>query len=134
MVKDTTKVTGWLGWVYFAGFVLLISGVFQVIAGLTALFNSDVYAVQNGTVIVFDLTTWGWIHLALGVVAMCVGTALFSGQTWARFVAIVLASVNLVAQFTFMSTYPLWSGIAMVLSGIVIYALLVHGGEAAVDA
>jgi hypothetical protein len=133
MAKEV-NVTGWVGWVYFAGFVLLINGVFQVIAGLTALLNDKFYAAQQGTLVVFDLTTWGWIHLLFGIVAMCVGTALFSGRAWARFTAVVLASLNLVTYFAFMSEYPLWSGIAMVLNVLVIYALVVHGNEAAVDA
>ncbi len=48
-----TEVTGWVGWIYFAAFALLISGIFQIIAGLVALLNSDFYAVAAGTVMIF---------------------------------------------------------------------------------
>ncbi len=128
------QVTGWVGWVYFAGFILLISGIFQIIAGLAALLNQDFYLAQNGTVVVFDLTTWGWVHVILGIIVMCVGTALFSGKVWARIIAVILASLSLIANFVFISAYPIWSITLIVLDAIIIYALTVHGGEAAIEA
>jgi hypothetical protein len=35
----------------------------------------------------FDATTWGWIHLLVGLLAAVAGWGLLSGQTWARVVA-----------------------------------------------
>lgn len=132
MVREITKVTKWVGVVYFAAFVLLINGIFHVITGLTALFSGDVFVDQGGKLIVFDLATWGWIHLASGILIMCIGTALFSGRAWARVVAVILASLSLIIHFAFLSAYPLWSGIIMLLDVVVIYALIVHGDEASV--
>jgi hypothetical protein len=59
--------------------------------------------------------------------------SLFSGSAWARVVGTVLVSLNLMAQFVFVSVYPVWSIIMMVVDVMVIYALTVHGGEARVD-
>jgi hypothetical protein len=126
--------TGWVGWVYFAAFMLLFNGVFQMIAGLTALLNDKYYAVKENTLVVFDITTWGWIHLAIGLFVICTGMALFNGSTWARVVAIIAASLIFIAQFAFIGVYPIWSIVAMVLSLLVFYALLVHGNEARLDA
>jgi hypothetical protein len=129
--RGQVEVTGWVGWVYLAAFVLLLSGIFQLIAGLVALLNGGVYAISDGTVMIFNLTTWGWIHLILGIVVVCTGTALFSGKTWARVVAVILAIINLVTFFLFIGVHPLWSIIVMVLDLLVIYALTVHGNEVA---
>lgn len=127
------EVTGWVGWVYFAGFMMLMAGIFQTVLGLTALLNDKFYLALQGRLLVFDFTTWGWIHLLLGIVIIVAGTSLFSGRMWARAVGVVLASLSLLAQFAYVSAYPVWSIILMVISVLVIYALTVHGGEAAVD-
>ncbi len=127
--RQEVKVTGWVGWAYFAAFVLLLSGIFQIIAGLVALLNGDVYAIEDGTAMIFDLTTWGWIHLLLGIVVVCVGTALFSGRTWARVVAVIFAILNLVTFFTFIGVHPIWASIVIILDVLVIYSLTVHGEE-----
>jgi hypothetical protein len=132
--NNNQEVTGWVGWVYFAGFMLVLTGIFQTIAGLTALLNDEFYLLLERQLVVFDFTTWGWIHMLLGIVIICAGTALFSGKKWARIVGVILATLNFIAQFAWVQAYPIWSIIAMVLDILVIYALTVHGHEAAVDA
>lgn len=133
MAQNNNNVTGWVGWVYFAAFMVLLAGIFQLISGFAALLNPDYFRVVNGTLVAFDLTTWGWIHLLLGIALLCVGTALFSGRTWARVVAIILAMLNLLAQFAFLSEYPIWSVIIIAVDVLVIYALTVHGREVIED-
>lgn len=127
------QVTGWVGWVYFAAFMLVIIGFFQGILGLTALLNDHFYVAMNGTLLVFNYATWGWIHLIFGIVALVTGTALFNGSTWARVVAVILVGINFLMQFAFVSVYPVWSIILMVVDVLVLYALTVHGREIAYD-
>lgn len=131
--NDSRQVTGWVGWVYFASFMLLLTGVFQVIMGFTALLNDKFYVVGAHTLVAFDITTWGWIHLLLGLLMIIVGVSLFAGRMWARVTAIILASLNFIAQFAFLGVYPWWSLIAMLLDVFVIYALTVHGDEVTLD-
>jgi len=132
-INNRDEVTGWVGWVYFAGFMMMIMGVFQLIAGLTALLNDQFYVVTSKHLVAFDVTTWGWVQLLLGIVVITAGMSLFSGRTWARVVGVLLASANLVAQFAFVNAYPIWSIIMMVVDVLVIYALTVHGGEARIE-
>ena len=124
------EVTGWVGWVYFAGLLLLFAGIFQLVNGFTALLNDTFFLVREENLVVFDFTTWGWVHLLLGLFLVCTGVALFSGNGWARVVAIVLVSLNFVAQFVFLSAYPIWSVIVMIIDLLILYALTVHGDEA----
>lgn len=130
---EEKQVTGWVGWVYFAGFLMMLTGVFQMVMGLAALLNDKFYVAQEGRLLVFDFTTWGWVHIVFGLVVLLAGTSLLSGATWARVVGVVLATFNFILQFAFVGAYPIWSIIMMVIDLLVIYALTVHGGEARVE-
>ena len=77
----------------------------------------------------FDLTSWGWIHLVLGLALILVGVLLMRGSTFARVLGIALVAVNLIAQFSWATVYPFWSMIMIALDVVIIYALVVHGGE-----
>jgi len=128
------EVTGWIGWIYFAGFMMLLIGFFQAVIGLTALLNDKFFVSLNGRLLVWNFTGWGWIHLIFGIVVLLAGMSLFTGSTWSRVVATILVTVNLMTQFVFVSVYPVWSIIMMVIDVLVLYALTVHGSEARVAA
>lgn len=132
-VNTTSTPSGWVGWVYFAAFMLIAVGFFQTILGFTALLNDEFLVSVNGTLLLFDYTTWGWIHLIIGIVSMVVGTGLFNGSRTARVIAIVLVLLNFTAQFAFVSVYPVWSIIIMVVDILVLYALTVHADEVTLE-
>jgi hypothetical protein len=48
-----------------------------------------------------DLSTWGWIHLVLGVVVVICGFGVFTGNVLARAVAVILAGLSMLANFLF---------------------------------
>ncbi len=130
MVNNSSKqVTGWVGWIYFAGFMMLILGILQMIAGLTALLNDKFYAVGQENLLAFDFTTWGWIHLTVGLVVTLAGMAVVSGHLWGRIIAVLLAIISIIANFVFLPAYPLWSFTVIIIDVFVIYALTVHGKE-----
>ncbi len=122
--------TGWVGVVVFAGVMLLLTGGFQVIEGLVALFKDDYYVTtRNGLVLTFDYTTWGWTHLLLGTLAVLTGIGVFLGQMWARVLGIIVAVVSAFANMMFLPAYPVWGTIVIATDVLVIYALAVHGRE-----
>jgi hypothetical protein len=124
-------VTGWVGWVFFAGLMMITLGAFHALAGLVALFNSDFYVVtSDGLVVSLDYTAWGWLHLVFGVLLVAVGVAVMRGQTWGRMAGIAIAIASALVNLLFLAAYPVWSTIAITLDVIVIYALSVHGAEA----
>lgn len=129
MAKSTNEVSGWVGWVYFAGFMMLIMGILEMISGLVALLKDTYFVVGASNLLVFDYTTWGWVHLLIGLVVMMAGSAVISGRMWGRVVAIVLAVFSTIANFAFISAYPIWSVIVIVVNVLIIYALTVHGNE-----
>ena len=111
------------GWVQFAGIVLFIAGFFSVIWGLAALLNDDVVHVGGQGVLIADFTTWGWAHLIVGSVMMMAAFGLMAGRGWARWLAIIFATINAMVQVGAFSAFPLWSLVAIGLDVTVIYQL-----------
>lgn len=128
-MAQKVTVSGWVGWIFFASAMLLILGGIQVIAGLVGIFNPDFYVSTAAGLIAFNYTTWGWVHLILGVVALAVGVGILTGNTLARALAVFVTALSMLGNIAFLSAYPLWSILALVVGGFVIYALTMHGDE-----
>ncbi|GAB3309025.1 membrane protein [Geodermatophilus aquaeductus] len=129
-VPNREPMSGWAGWVVFAGVMLITLGAFQIVEGLVALFDDGFYAVTSGGLVVdVDYNTWGWIHLAIGVIGVLAGLGLLAGNMVARVVGVGIALVSALANLVFISAYPLWSVIMITIDVIVIFAIIVHGRE-----
>jgi hypothetical protein len=127
---EPQTTTGWVGWIVFAGVMMLVLGMFHAFQGLIALFQQDYYLVAaNGLTVHLNYTGWGWTHLIFGIVVVAAGAALLVGQMWARVVAVVLAVLSAVVNAGFLAAYPVWSAIMIGVDILVIWALTVHGGE-----
>ena len=122
--------SGWVGWVFFGGVMLMMMGGFQIIQGLVALFDDGFYLVRpNGLVVDVNYNAWGWAHLLIGIVAVLAGVGLVAGNMLARIVGVAAAFVSALVNLAFISAYPLWSSLVILLDVIVIYAIVVHGRE-----
>lgn len=122
--------TGWTGWITFAGAIMMLLGVFQSIAGLAALFNSDYYHVRpNGMVLHVNYTVWGIVHLLLGITIFLSGLGVLTGNVLARTVGVVLAMLSAVVNLTFVAAQPAWALTIVAVDVVVIYSLVVHGSE-----
>lgn len=67
----------------FAGVVLLVDGVLEVVKGIAGIASDDVYTRISNYTFKFDITAWGWIHLILGVFLVLVGWGILKGVAWA---------------------------------------------------
>jgi hypothetical protein len=126
------EATGWVGWISFGGFLMILSGIFQSIAGLVAIFRDNFFVVSsnsNQLLVIHDIKTWGWVNLTIGIVVMLAGFALFSGRMWSRVLAVLFAMGAAIANLVSITLYPIWSIIAITLSVLVMYAVIVHGSE-----
>lgn len=119
----------WAGWIAFASLMMIMMGAFNAIEGLTGVFVDDFYVTTPENVLVFDVTTWGWVHLVVGVLVAITGAVLLTGAAWARVLTVVFAILNAVAQLAFAAVYPVWSLIVITLCVVVIWAVVVHGGD-----
>jgi hypothetical protein len=124
------EASGWaVGFILFAAILMIMSGIFQALQGLIAIFENEFYVATRNYTFQFDATSWGWIHLLLGLVVAFAGYGLLSGRTWARVVAITLAVLSAIANFLFIPYYPFWSLLIITLDIFVIWAVCAHGGD-----
>jgi hypothetical protein len=124
------QTSGWaVGFIMFAAIMMIMVGIFQALQGLVAIFENEFYVATRNYLFQFDATTWGWIHLLLGLVVAFAGYGLLSGRTWARVVAITLAVLSAIANFLFIPYYPFWSLLIITLDIFVIWAVAAHGGD-----
>ncbi|MBL1087348.1 hypothetical protein JK359_36285 [Streptomyces actinomycinicus] len=117
----------------FAGVMLLVAGILGVFRGIMAIAHDDVFVTTPNYVFKFDLTSWGWIHLVLGVIAVIVGCGLFSLAMWARVAGVGIAALVIIANFLSLPYYPVWSVVMIALSGFIIWALCVVQPDEAVE-
>jgi hypothetical protein len=106
-----------------AAALLFVAGLVAVFQGISALANDEVFVRTPNYVFEFDLTTWGWVHLILGIIAILIAGGLAVGADWARVSAIIIASLSIIAQFLWLPYYPAWAILIIVLDLIVIWAV-----------
>ena len=117
MTQPTSTGQDWaLGLTAFAAIFMMISGVVTAIQGIVALANSEFYVVGQEYTFEFDITAWGWILLLLGIVVAAVGVFLFMGQTWARWTALVIVALSMIANFAWVPYYPVWASSSWLLT------------------
>ena len=118
-----------VGLTVFAGIMMIMAGGFQSIAGLVALFENEFYVTTRNYLLKFDATSWGWIHLLIGLMVFFAGFAVMSGQTWGRVVGITLAVLSALSNFAFIPYYPFWALAIIALDVFIIWALAAHGRD-----
>ncbi|MEU6877463.1 hypothetical protein [Streptomyces sp. NPDC046712] len=122
--QSTGSGAAWAsGGTMFAGVLMLVIGVMDILQGIVAIAEDDVYTRVGDYIFKFDLTSWGWIHLCLGIVVAIAGAGILMGTGWGRIAGIALASLNVIAQFLFLPYHPWWALFSMAISIFVIWAL-----------
>lgn len=118
-----------VGWTFFAGTMMALMGGWWIFAGLIALFNDEFYVATSEWVFKFDATTWGWIHLLIGLVVLAAGFAVFTGAIWARTIGVIIAVLAALAAFAWLPWYPVWGAVLIAVAVAVIWALTAHGRD-----
>ncbi|MEV3853874.1 hypothetical protein AB0J38_06055 [Streptomyces sp. NPDC050095] len=120
---------GWAtGGTVFAGVLMLVSGVLGVLNGIAGIAKDDVYGRIGDYVYSFNLSTWGWIHLIIGILVAITGWGILKGADWARGAGIGLAALYIVEYFMFLPYAPVWSVISIGIGVFVIWALATDPG------
>lgn len=129
MEQSVEERTGWVGWIFFAGFMMILVGTLNAIYGLVALFNDEWVVWGNRGAVLLDITAWGWVHALLGLVVVLAGIGVMMGNLAARIVAVIVVGVSLVVNFAAIPVYPIWSLVAIAIELLVLWSLIVHGRE-----
>ncbi len=121
----------WGTWVAFAAILLMLSGVFSVIAGLAAVFDDDyIGGAANGEIFLLNTTALGIFWIVVGVIKAWAGFALIQGREWARMVAIVVCSIHAVLALLSLTSQPFLSIVFIVFNVVVLYGVTVRWEEA----
>jgi len=121
---EEPAASGWaMGGLAFAGTVMIVIGIFQIIAGLVAIFDDDFYVVTANYTFDLDTSVWGWVHLIVGLLVFFTGWSLLARRAWAGVATIMLASLSAVVNFFFIPYYPFWSLLIIALDIWVIWAV-----------
>jgi hypothetical protein len=118
-----------LGTVLTAGVLLSVLGGFHMLLGLLAV-NGDNEVIIK-TTYAFELTesTWGWLHLGFGVVALGIGIGMLMGRSWAYVFALCLAFLSALGSFAFLPQAPIWSALIIAFDVLVLRALVIELNE-----
>jgi len=119
MSTNPSRVTGW--WI-FAGTMLGILGILNVIWGIAAIGNSHFFTA-NAHFIFSNLNTWGWVTLVIGVVELFAAASLYTGGGFGRWIGIFAAAMSALAALLSSSVAPFWALCIFALAIIVIYEL-----------
>jgi len=107
----------------FAGLLLLIVSLLDILQGLSAVANDELYAQTEQYLYELDLTAWGWVHIVLGVLGVLVAVGILLRADWALFTGIIVASLSVLTNFMFLPIYPAWSAFIIGFNVLVIWAL-----------
>lgn len=116
------------GWVIFAGTMLMIVGVLNVIYGIAAIDDANFY-VNGANYVISDLNTWGWVVLITGAVQFLAAFGVWARNTFATWLGIAFACLNAIGVLLMLPAYPLLSIALFAVDVLVVYGLAVHGGR-----
>jgi hypothetical protein len=121
----------WAGWITFAAVILTLVGTLTLIQGFLALFDDGYFVVpREEDLLLLEFSAWGAIMLFWGALLVVAGLSLAAGRAWARWVAVIVACLHVIVQIGFLSAYPIWSAIMILLDVVVIFALTARWDEA----
>ena len=116
------------GWIAFAGIMLAIIGILNVIYGIAAIGDSSFF-VHNTKYILSNLNTWGWVTLIIGVIQVLAAFSIWSGGEFGRWIGIFIAGVSMIGALLSLPAYPLWSLAVFAIDVLIIYGLAAYGGQ-----
>lgn len=116
------------GWVTFAGVMILMLAVLNVIRGIAAISDSKFW-VGDQKYVIHDLHTWGWVILIIGIIEIFVAFGIWSGGSWSRWIGVFIATLNAIWALFFIPAAPFWALTLFAIAIFVIYGLAAHGGR-----
>ena len=117
------------GRVVFAAVLLLIAGTLNIIYGIGALDDANIF-VNDKRYIFTNLNTLGWVLIILGVIQLTGGFSLISGNTYGRVIGIIGGSLGAIgALLSVGGAYPWWSLGIFFLCVWVVYGIIVFGAD-----
>ena len=112
------------GWIAFAGVMMILAGLLDIVNGLYALDAED-RPVQG--LLIDSLEGWGWFYLIVGVVLVIAGFFVFQRSPWAVTIGVIVALLGAVTNMFWIFEFPIHALILVLINVLVLYALVVYG-------
>ena len=119
------------GWLTFAAVVLGVAGIMRIFDAIWA-FRYHGVLPENFEAAIFghSLKTYGWIYLIVAAVLIVCAVLVLSGSQLARWVGVAAGAFIAISAVWWMPYYPVWSLTYIAIGALVIYALVMYGGNA----
>src|SRR4051795_2656855 len=118
-----------LGRALFAATLLLMAGTLNIIYGIGALDNANIF-VNDRRFIFSDLNAMGWVLIILGVIQIAGGLSLYAGNTFGRVLGIVGGSLGAIgALLSIGGAYPWWSLALFSLCVYIVHGIFIYGDD-----
>jgi hypothetical protein len=115
----------------FAAILLMIAGTINIIYGIGALDDANIF-VNDTRFVLDDLSTLGWVLIILGVVQLTASFSLIAGNTYGRVIGIIAGTLGaLGALFSIGGDNPWWSLAVFALCIYVVHGLIISGEDEA---
>jgi hypothetical protein len=116
------------GLLIYAAVLVGILGLSNLVDGIAAIAKSSVL-IGNARYVFGDLHAWGWVMLILGALQLVAILGLLARNQLARWFAVAVLAVNVLAQIAFTPSYPFWSLLIIASDVVALWALCVSGGK-----
>jgi hypothetical protein len=113
----------------FVATLLLIAGTLNIMYGIGALSNANIF--HNGQRYIFtNLNTMGWVLIVLAVIQISGGLSLIAGNTYGRVIAIVGGTLGAIgALLSIGGNNPWWSLAIFFLCVYVVHGIFIFGDD-----
>lgn len=107
----------------FAGVLLVLTSFMEVLHGIAAVADSNIYAAGTNYLYKFNLNVWGTIHIIIGVVSFVVAIGILRRVRWGYIAGVVITGLGIISNFAFLPRYPWWAMLIIAFDVFVIWAL-----------
>ena len=118
-----------VGWLVFAGTMLGLAGVVNVIWGIAAIDNSSFFTDEGRYVLFDNLSTWGWFFLIVGILQIFASVSILRGGAFGAVLGICCASINALILLFTVNAFPFAAFMLFIVDILVIYGLATYGGQ-----
>lgn len=116
------------GWVVFAGTMLMLVGILNIVYGIAAI-DDATFFVNDAKYVISDLNTWGWVVLLTGAAQALTALGVWARNTFATWLGIAFACLNALGVLLMLPGFPLLSITLFAVDVLIVYGLAVHGGR-----
>jgi hypothetical protein len=115
-----------VGWTDFAALMMGIAGAWNILSGILAIYDSNVYD-EDARFVFSNLNTWGWIAIVAGALLLFASWGVLRGSQAGRWIGIGVVSLNAIHQLAEVSYQPVWGIMLFAVDVFILYALVVYG-------